>query len=120
MKLIMLCLILFIVGCKPDRYYKLKRIKKVDKKYCLEACRAKTFESFHSTGNSWGTGSSSMNGLSQSQIFDRVDRSCKEFYKGEDCCDRFNLYAIGLPTNHGYDYSACDFNSIQDEIKGYE
>jgi len=79
-------------------------------KYCKEECLRESFTMFHNLGRSWGTGSSSMNGLSQTQIFDRVIKYCENYYSGEICCERpsddFRKTVI-TSHQHGYDYGPC-------------
>lgn len=82
----------------------------VDKKICIQTCMRYTFGMFHSEGQSWGTGSSSMNGLTQTQIFDRVKNECVQYYKDERCCRRpSDDYSVQVlsSTIHGYEYGAC-------------
>lgn len=76
-------------------------------KYCLDSCIHSTFRNFHNS--SYGGGSSSMDGLSQKKIFDRVETYCKEFYKDEKCCEWNREYAEdrNITEIHGWDYGAC-------------
>ncbi len=94
---------LFLVGCiesKPRPVINHNR----EKKYCIQACMEHTFKWFHNKGSSWGTGSSSMNGLSQTQVFDRVKKECVEFYKDEKCAEwNFrNLDKSNIIRTHGF------------------
>lgn len=64
----------------------------------------------YTDGSSWGTGSSSMNGLSQSQIYDTVTNTCKDFYRDVACCEPDNhtkYVSSAIHTNHGYRYGQC-------------
>ena len=81
----------------------------VDKKYCVSACMHTEFRSFQNEGKSWGTGSSSMNGLNQDKIYDRVKQECVAFYAEEKCCKRsgLDIEAMEEPYVHGYDFGAC-------------
>lgn len=89
-KILLGILTLFIISCKDFKdpiIYKLD-IKKyvVDMKYCISECRTATFATFHNEGDSWGTGSSSMNGLQEHSVLSKVDKLCKEFYYESTCC----------------------------------
>jgi hypothetical protein len=83
--------------------------REVDKKYCVSECRKTEFKLFHSKGSSWGAGSSSMNGMSQSAIYTEVTKSCEEFYKTEKCCEWNRGYSTdnNIRTIHGFDYGVC-------------
>jgi hypothetical protein len=63
-----------------------QRYVEVDNKFCIRHCVKSEFEMFHNKGRSWGTGSSSMNGLEQKEIYNEVYRRCGEMMKGEKCC----------------------------------
>jgi len=80
----------------------------VPMKYCIDACKNEEFSRFHH-GESFG-GSSSMGGLHQEAIYDRVEKSCKEFYGGEKCCE-LSFYKDYkdryLRPVHGYEYAPC-------------
>lgn len=111
MKLILISLfMLFITGCE-ERKVTIETAK-VPVKYCIENCLKNQFHMFHNNGQSWGTGSSSMNGLMQSQIYDRVKQECVEFYKDEQCC-KTNIpggvytFDVLKTTIHGIDFGAC-------------
>jgi hypothetical protein len=82
-----------------------KPSKHVAMKYCIEKCMSSQFGNFHG-GKMFG-GSSSMNGLTQTQIFDRVEKYCNDFYKDEQCC-------------HGswVDESDNDYNQVHDNYYG--
>lgn len=87
MRLLIIVLSLTLMSCERGKKVKVKGIVGETKpKYCIKACMEEHFEMFHNEGDSWGTGSSSMNGLSQQKIFDRVEQQCEKFMKGEKCC----------------------------------
>lgn len=107
--LIILGIIIASVGC-TEEIRKPVPAKEVSKKYCINECLKSVFSDFHHEGSSWGTGSSSMNGLSQEKIFDRVIKYCDDFYKEEKCCEPGDsLYSsfYGLNTIHSFKYGAC-------------
>jgi len=83
-------------------------VKVVDKKYCHSVCTRHEFKKFHNSGGSF-SGSSSMNGLSQRQIYDRVLDYCKDFYKKERCCkpSKSDYREVKVSHFHSYDYGAC-------------
>jgi len=85
MKYFLIAILLVGAGCtfqdaRPGN------VKKVDKKFCVSVCRSSEFQNFHNRGRSWGAGSSSMGGLQQGEIYDRVTRECEKFYEKEECC----------------------------------
>ena len=108
MRLIRL-LFLVVIFCSCDSGS--PKYVKVDKRFCIDSCLKNTFsKSFHSRGDSWGTSSSSMNGLSQKKIFDRVISYCQDFYNGYECCDYFKSSdsARKMMTDpHGYSFQIC-------------
>jgi len=83
---ILVLLIIILTSCESNKD---KENLYVDMKYCIDGCLENRFQIFHGRGRSWGTGSSSMNGLSQKQIYDRVIKYCEVFLKGEKCCTRY-------------------------------
>lgn len=101
----LLLILLFLTACIEERNPLV--YKKVDKKYCVANCRAYEFKNFHNSGSSWGTGSSSMNGLSQSAIYDRVIDECNTFYKDNGCCsiDYAHQYDHYVSHFHGGDFT---------------
>lgn len=70
----------------------------VKNKRCVDACISARFGNFHNNGESWGTGSSSMNGLKETSIFVRVLNYCQDYYKGEKCCAGYKKVE---KTHHG-------------------
>jgi hypothetical protein len=77
-------------------------------KYCIDNCLWAKFQMFHAEGHSWGTGSSSMSGLGQERIYDRVLAYCKEFYSDEKCCEGdAGVTWRNINTIHGFRYGAC-------------
>lgn len=86
-KLICFFLLLFLfVGCGPLKTFP----RKTDRKFCINECIVSMFKSFHSKGRSWGTSSSSMNGLSQSEIYKTVKKYCSDFYDECYVCEDYN------------------------------
>ena len=108
MKLIIMFLLLLSCNGKPLKEIDKKRFQKPIK-FCVDYCMVATFGNFHNKGSSWGTGSSSMNGLGQQKIFDKVLSYCEKFYEGQDCCSRNHRYGKdnSVETVHGYDYGIC-------------
>jgi len=109
-KLFLILLTPIVLACTQDRpTYSIPNYG-VEKKYCIEVCVRHTFAMFHNAGQSWGAGSSSMSGLTQTQIFDRVRKECVDFYSNEACCRRpdgdYNNHVIATHI-HGYDFGAC-------------
>lgn len=101
-------ILIFLIGC-TEKNNNDRTNWIVPVKYCLDVCNINTFKSFHSKGDSWGTSSSSMNGLSQNAIFDRVEKYCKEFYAEEKCCE-FNYQHLdqkSIIPIHGWEYGPC-------------
>lgn len=105
---------LLLVGCAEPPTPKLNiQDFVVDKKYCISECMSHTFSMFHNNGSSWGTGSSSMNGLSQEKIFDRVKKECQDFYNNETCChvkyplESWDSHKVLLSVIHSYKFGVC-------------
>lgn len=111
MKHSLLLVLLFISACSEEIKPKINvEDYAVDKKYCVHMCMRATFSMFHGEGHSWGAGSSSMNGLSQEKIFDRVKSECVGFYDTERCCRRDqNDYEYKTVKSwiHGSEYGPC-------------
>jgi len=103
-------ILLLLTGCVVEKEtYKISDFKK-PMKYCIEACLHSSFRMFHGKGESWGTGASSMQGLGQAKIFDRVMSYCKNFYEEESCCKRPSKdYSnqVVVSYQHHYTYGAC-------------
>jgi uncharacterized lipoprotein YehR (DUF1307 family) len=98
--------VLILTGCDKKE----KRTSyKMDKKFCVAACIKTEFEMFHTKGESWGTSSSSMSSIGQSDIYTAVKKSCSEFYKNVTCCEWNYKYnnSRNIETVHGYDYGQC-------------
>lgn len=101
-----LLLILMFTGCAPSEEE--KKLKYIKNKECVEVCISARFGDFHNSGSSWGTGSSSMSGLSQSEIYNRVVKHCEDYYKDEKCCQyNYNLQSGGISKIHSYNIGAC-------------
>ena len=58
--------------------------------WCVNVCRRDMFSSMHSKGESWGTSSSSMNGMAQGDTLVQVMSYCEDTYK--DGCLKINKY----------------------------
>lgn len=84
--LTLLPLILLLSCSKPKFTLKKGIFGETKMKHCINSCIKDQFGMFHNKGESWGTGSSSMNGLIQSKIYDRVREECVKFMQGEKCC----------------------------------
>lgn len=93
-------ILISLTGCTA-LFYEEPKIVEVDVKYCIAVCRAYEFGNFHN-GTSMG-GSSSMNGLTQAQIFDRVTKSCEDFYAKTKCCEGYDT----VRRLHNYRYGEC-------------
>lgn len=111
MKYIVIILTFLMFACEPVPPQPIKN-NVIAMKNCMHVCMSSTFEMFHHQGSNWGTGSSSMNGLSQEKIFDRVVKYCEEFYKEEKCCQYDYRYRTTYKVNkiHSYEYGACQEN----------
>ncbi len=94
-------IIIITTGCNTNGPK--KHAIKVQNKYCISVCVKKEFSNFHTRGRSWGTGSSSMTGLSQLGIYETVKKECEDFYKNEQC---YKSKSIGadIETIHSYYY----------------
>jgi len=106
LSLIIICLAL--TSCTEEKKEKISAV--TDVKYCIQNCIKHTFKWFHNKGSSWGTGSSSMKSLGQSQIFDRVKAECVEFYNNEKCCANKISDSLNTIKNwrlHGGGFGVC-------------
>jgi hypothetical protein len=92
--IIMVAFILFLVGCNQDPVYESTPAPMA---YCIAECMSHEFGNFHGQGDSWGTGSSSMSGLTQSDIFNTVKSHCEAIY---DKC--FKAYHSDFINIHGH------------------
>jgi hypothetical protein len=80
------CCVLLAAGC--DAQPKEKRAPDVMRtEWCIQVCMSDVFENFHEKGESWGTSSSSMNGLSEMDIFTKVKLHCSSIYEGNICIE---------------------------------
>ena len=78
---------LVFVGCSAKQESKVVDEDYVTQmKFCKRECIQDQFTVFHNNGKSWGTGSSSMNGIQETEIMKKVEDQCKEFLEGEKCC----------------------------------
>jgi hypothetical protein len=104
MKLNYLIILLALTACTKETIAPATQIKM---KVCLDKCIRNTFENFHNS--SFLSGSSSMDGLSQKQIFDRVITYCNKYYEGETCCKASgNDYTDkNVDKTHDYRVGAC-------------
>lgn len=84
MRTLLVLSLFIVVGCNSQPKPKEDLTTKM--KFCMRECVKDQFKSFHSKGESWGTGSSSMNGLQDTEIMSKVENQCKEFLEGETCC----------------------------------
>ena len=58
--------------------------------WCVDVCQEDIFTDMHSSGDSWGTSSSSMSGMAQSDTFAVVIKHCTEIYT--DGCIKIESY----------------------------
>jgi hypothetical protein len=76
-KLIPLLLLILLTGC-------VKQIipppQAKDLAWCVDTCMEDMFEDMHNNGDSWGTGSSSMNGMQQNNTFLEIKQYCESVY----------------------------------------
>lgn len=80
---------------------------KVSTKFCVAACVKTEFRLFH-TGNGQflgGSSSSSMGGIGDTSIYQKVYAKCEEFYSLESCC-KWSPYNT-VHNNHGGNYGMC-------------
>lgn len=109
MKLAIVLLALpILIGCtEPPSTSKTKDFN-VPIKMCVDACIGSQFENFHTHPSTWGTGTSSMNGLQESKIYEHVISYCEKFYVGEKCCEGDAVNTWGnIRTVHGYHFGVC-------------
>jgi len=84
MKIILLCLVITIFsGCQrenqppqPPFVFEVE----MHKEWCVNVCMGSFLKDFQSKGDSWGTSSSSMNGLSEDNIFTKIKGYCENIY----------------------------------------
>jgi len=74
LSLLVVCL---IVACFQVAYA--KPIKR-NIAWCVDICMEDRFDDMHNNGDSWGTGSSSMSGMTQSNIFIVIKEYCESVY----------------------------------------
>lgn len=97
-----------LVGCGEPEKQPPPKDMHVDRKFCISECRAHEFQNFHGEGHSWGAGSSSMTGLSQEKIFDRVTRECEKFYEKASCCKATSIIdSDNIQRIHSRYYGEC-------------
>jgi len=98
----LLIFVAILTGCQDEPH------TPISNKYCVQDCMKYQFKWFHSKGRSWGTGSSSMNGIGQSKIYERVKQNCEEFYKDEICCVQGrNNYTDFQDPHSSWNYGIC-------------
>ena len=102
MKLILIIPILFLFGCNGKKAK--PALIKVSEKFCIQACVYEEFKAFHNKGGSWGTGSSSMNGLQQVNIYKEVYKKCEEFYQPGTCYYDPQIYGRRIHRIHDIQY----------------
>jgi len=86
MRLIALSIIFMLAACQGPPPGITKEKAKSHPQRCIQICVDHQFSNMHSTGTSWGTGSSSMNGMSQRDTYSLVRRGCAAIYEGKECC----------------------------------
>ena len=93
--ILIMTMVLLISGCSPRPEVQ-PEIK--HKQWCVNKCMRDIFSNFHNNGESWGTGSSSMNGMGQKDTFNTVKKHCELIYK--DSCLKV-VYGHRLMIHHG-------------------
>lgn len=63
--------------------------------WCVNVCQEDIFSDMHSSGDSWGTSSSSMGGMTQSDTFSVVIKHCNKIY-AEGCIKIESYYGDHL------------------------
>lgn len=77
------------------------------KAWCESVCMTEMFKNFHKRGESWGTSSSSLNGVGQANIFDTVLNYCAKIYSN-GCFKVEYENPSAIHTKHGTYYSASE------------
>lgn len=114
-KILMLSSLLMLHGCK-NVIEKHPPFVVKDKQPCIDACISKRFHDFHNSGGTF-SGSSSMNGLSQTEIWSTIHNYCSEIMNKRHC-----IYMRGIYTNYdlytfNYEYGYyTNEESKEDEI----
>lgn len=107
MRHLILTIAMLLAGCSIEsRPIKPHIPVVVSKDYCIIECRKFEFQNFHGKGQSWGTNSSSMNGLAENNIFKLVTKTCEDFFKDRTCCEG-GIASNDIDTIYGYDYGPC-------------
>jgi hypothetical protein len=70
--------------------------------WCVKVCREDIFDDMHSTGESWGTSSSSMNGMAQNDTLTTTIKYCQSIYK--DSCIKVHRWDGKTSYIHGDGY----------------
>lgn len=100
MRFALVTILLVFVGCSAKPEPKVADEAYITKmKFCKRECIQDQFTIFHNNGKSWGTGSSSMNGIQETEIMKKVESQCEELLEGEKCCQLGRGYSTGLPYN---------------------
>jgi hypothetical protein len=72
----------FVTGCVEAETEE-KRPKKMNTEWCVNVCIDDLFDNMHNNSNSWGAGSSSMNGMQQNNTFLEIKDYCESVYSKE-------------------------------------
>lgn len=103
MKFKLLLLILLLTSCKSSNIDNTTKLK-----FCIHDCVVWTFsKAFHARGRSWGTSSSSMVGLTQTEIYNKVNSECKLLYQNESCCRRIGFGKYIVIRGFGRNFGLC-------------
>jgi len=115
----LILLVVLLQGCHEGLRKEKNTDYQLDMKYCMSSCMDYEFKKFHN-GQSFG-GSSSMDGLAETKIYQRVEMFCKNFYKDETCCKWNHKYLDRNQTIktwvHGNKFGACKEDNWEGWLK---
>lgn len=84
-------LLLVLVGCteRPPERKAWDQYRKVDMKFCIDQCLEHKMRMFHSTDSQFlgGAASSSMGGIQETAILDKLTNYCEHLYGQETCVE---------------------------------
>lgn len=107
-KILFIYIIFTLSGCDTKKNIYPPFIIK-DKQPCVDACISRRFEDFHHEGG-FISGSSSMNGLKQNEIWNTINNYCSNLMKNRDCVYLFNTYRDDI---YSFDYHYGYYTEIQ-------
>lgn len=97
--------ILLVVSC--DSAIAASRSKEMHVAWCVNVCMEDIFKDMHSKGESWGSSSSSMNGIRQDNSFVEIKNYCQSIY--EKSCYRVHFSAhVGIHSSGLWEASTVD------------